>query len=579
MGYGGACSQARALGRFGVVALAVLLGCREAGVRDGDSGAETTLIDDDGPVALSYVCGNRFLVMNSYSVPVAVTWHIVGSEEDGAATLGPAPADEPAYSELMVETRTRGALQLSVDGKLVGARPNDGVVCTPDVGAPALAAGSVEDAGEWTAPFAWPGVAVNLSLLPDGRVLTWGHAGVPQVWDPATGQFTAVPSPALLFCAGQTLNDAGRVVVAGGHIANNRGLPNMTVFDAAAKAWTSAGPMALGRWYPTTTTMSNGDIVILAGRDQAGRPVKLPEIWSNGVLRRLTSASRSLPYYPRSFLAPDGRVYVAGPQQQTFFLDIGGTGHWTTGPIRLYGGREYGAAVMYDEGRILYVGGGHTTNTAEVLDLNAASPVWTWTTSMAFARRHLNAVLLPTGDVLVVGGTGGTAGNDLSKAVHAAEMWDPSTGRWTTLAGNTVNRGYHTTAILLPDGRVLLSGSGDGAGAPSERNAELFKPPYLFAGSRPVISDAPTSVGYGETFDVTTADAAAIASVSLIRLGATTHAFDMNQRFQRLSFTAGSSSLTVTAPGNRNRTPPGHYMLFVVKGDGVPSVARIVRIN
>ena len=147
------------------------------------------------------------------------------------------------------------------------------------------------------------------------------------------------------------------------------------------------------------------------------------------------------------------------------------------------------------------------------------------------------------------------------------------------LASNTINRGYHTTAILLPDARVLLSGSGDGAGAPSERNAELFKPPYFFAGSRPTISAAPTSIGYGQTFQVTTADASTIASVSFIRLGATTHAFDMNQRFQRLSFTAGGGSLTVSGPSDPNRTPPGHYMLFVVNGSGVPSVAKIVKIN
>lgn len=579
MRHSGACSEARALGRLGFVALVILLGCREAAERDGDGAAPITLIDEDGPVAVSYVCGNRFLVMNSYSVPVAVSWRVVGSEEDGAASLAAAPADEPEYSELMVETRTRGALQLYQDGKLVGARPNDGVVCTPDAGAPALASGSVAQIGEWTAPFDWPVVAVHLGLLPNGKVLSWGKSGVPQVWDPSSGQFTAVPSPVLLFCAGTTLNESGKVVVVGGHISNAHGLPNVTVFDPAAASWSPAGTMALGRWYPTTTTMANGDVVILAGKDQAGKQVRLPEVWSKGTLRQLTGASQSFPYYPRGFLTANGRIYVAGPQQQTRFLDVSGTGRWISGPNRQYGAREYGAAVMYDDQKILYVGGGHTTSTAEVFDLDNPSAGWSYTNPMASARRHANAVLLPTGQVLVVGGTGGTAGNDLTKAVHAAEVWDPGTGQWTTLASNSVNRGYHTTAILLPDARVLLSGSGNGAGAPNEMNAELFSPPYLFAGARPTISDAPTSVGYGATFHVATPNASTIASVSFIRLGATTHAFDMNQRFQSLSFAASGGDLTVTAPANPNRTPPGHYMLFLMNGNGVPSVAKIVRIN
>ena len=105
---------------------------------------------------------------------------------------------------------------------------------------------------------------------------------------------------------------------------------------------------------------------------------------------------------------------------------------------------------------------------------------------MAYARCHLNLTVLPTGEVLATGGTGGTTGNDLTQAAHAAEVWNPSTGQWTTLASNVVSRGYHATSILLPDGRVLHSGSGDASNQVDERNAEIFSPPYLFHGPRPV---------------------------------------------------------------------------------------------
>jgi hypothetical protein len=270
---------------------------------------------------------------------------------------------------------------------------------------------------------------------------------------------------------------------------------------------------------------------------------------------------------------------VAGSPRPTRYLSLNGSGAWQSGPTKLFGAREYGSAVMYDDGKILYAGGSRTTNTAEVIDLNLAQPVWKWTGSMANARRHLNLTVLPTGEVLATGGVGGTTFNDVSKPVRAAELWNPASGQWTTLASSSIVRGYHATALLLPDGRVVHAGSGDGAGAPNQLNAEFFSPPYLSRGERPAISGAPTTVAYGSQFRVTTPQAGAIAQVSLIRLGAATHAFDENQRFQRLSFTADATGLTITAPASRNRTPPGHYMLFILNGSEVPSVARIVRIS
>lgn len=338
-------------------------------------------------------------------------------------------------------------------------------------------------------------------------------------------------------------------------------------------------PMRLGRWYPTATELSTGEVVILAGRDQAGQVVTEPEIWSSGTIRSLTGAPRVFPYYPRAFLAPNGRVFYAGEQQATRYLNTAGKGSWTTVGSRLYGVRDYGSAVMYDVGKILYVGGGHTTNTAEIIDLNSAAPTWQWTGSMVNPRRHLNATVLPTGQVLVTGGLSGTGWNDLTTGVHAAELWNPATGTWTVLASNTITRGYHATSILMPDGRVLHAGSGDGGGSPDEENAELFSPPYLFKGARPTITSAPTSIAYNTTFQVTTPQASDIGKVSLIHLGAATHAFDMGQRFQWLSFQRQTGALSITGPTSRNVTPPGHYMLFILDTSGVPSVAKIIQVG
>jgi hypothetical protein len=440
----------------------------------------------------------------------------------------------------------------------------------------ALSIGTVE-VGQWSQPFDWPIVAIHMMLLPSGRVLSIGRTGTPQLWDPATGAFTAVPAPANLFCSGHVLLSDGQVLVAGGHISDGRGLPNITLFSDAG-GWTSSTPMARGRWYPTATTMGNGDVVITAGTNEDSLYVTIPEIWSNGSVRQLTGANLALPWYPRAFLAPDGSLFVAGPTG-TRFLSVSGAGSWRSAPPRLYSYRDYGSAVMYDDGKILYAGGGNTTNTAEVIDLNEPSPQWRWTGSMAYPRRQHNATLLPTGEVLVTGGVSGTTFNDVSTGVHAAEIWDPPSGQWTILASNAITRGYHGTSLLLPDGRVLNAGSGEGASAPNERNAEIFSPPYLLRGPRPVITSAPSEVHYGEQFRIETPEPTAITHVSFIRLGAVTHAFDENQRFQRLAFTADANGLSVTAPISGNRAPPGHYMVFILNGTAVPSVAKIVRLN
>jgi galactose oxidase len=533
------------------------------------------------PVDLVYVCGNKFLVTNSTSSVAEVEYRVVGTNESGRLALREGPGEDPGYSETELETGKPGVVELYHDDTRVARRANEGLPCgTTSMSASVAALGNESTVGRWASPFAWPIIGLHLHLLKNGKVLSWGKFGTPYVWDPVAKTFTAVPASTWLFCGGHAFLSDGRLLVNGGHISDNHGLPDASLFDPVTNAWSTRAPMAKGRWYPTTTTLANGEAVTIAGRDQSGTVVTIPEVWTGSAWRALTSAGRSLPYYPRTFLAPNGKVFYAGEKQATYYLSTAGTGSWSSVGSRRYGTRDFGAAVMYQPGKVLYVGGGRTTNTAEIIDLNQPGPTWQWTGSMAYARRHLNATILPTGQVLVTGGTSGTGFSDEASAIHAAELWDPSTGKWTTLASNRVTRVYHSTALLLRDGRVLLTGSGDAAGNANHFDAEIFSPPYLYKGSRPSIFKAPSTVNYGEVFFIGTgtADPATIKRVTWIRLGSVTHAFDSNQRFNELSFVPTTGGLSVKAPSSRNLAPPGHYLLFILNANGVPSTARIIRI-
>lgn len=539
---------------------------------------------DEAPIRALYVCGNRFVIINAQPFSVQVTWRIQGTDEQGDQTLAPASDGDPGFSEIEVTSQHQGPLELYRGEQLLAVRDNERQACEPTTGPAFATAASTGTAGAWSAPFSWPIVAVHMHLLRTGKVLAFGKFGDPYLYDPANGSFKALPAGANLFCSGHAFLPDGRLLVAGGHISDNHGIPDGHLFNPSTQAWSRTADMRAGRWYPTSTELADGGILTIAGKDQNAIPAKVPEIWKSGAWRALTGATISLPYYPRQFLAPNGKVFYAGELRTTKYLNTSGSGSWTTVGDRRFGVRDFGAAVMYLPGKILYVGGGRTTATAETIDLNQAAPVWKWTGSMAYPRRHLNATMLPTGEVLVTSGTRGTSFDEPSLAVHVAEIWNPATGTWRQVASNSVNRSYHSTSLLLPDGRVLHAGSGDatmtnGQPAPAQKNAEYYSPPYLFLGARPTISSAPTPISYGTSFAVGTPNASSIAKVSLIALGSTTHAFDMGQRFMWLTFSKTSSGLTVKAPTSRNAAPPGYYMLFILNSTGVPSKARIIQLH
>ena len=519
---------------------------------------------------------------------------------DSTETLAPPPPPPPPpadwvfcanENETCVFTGTRD-VRYGSDGLYAYDTATDGVPCTNAVfGDPAPNVAKHCDSkgtagtppsdpalvGSWSALQDWPEVAVHAALLPTGRVMLYGYSDDPQLWDPSTSSVTATTKVGYNpFCSGLTLLANGGLFLAGGHISNNVGLNDVSIYDPVTSTWSRQPDMNAGRWYPTTTMLADGSVLVVSGDvDNTVGVNPLPQVWTDGHWRDLTDALIQMDLYPRMFLGPDGRVFNAGPQQTARYLDTSGTGRWTDSARSTGGFRSYGTAVMYDPGKVLIVGGDDPPiASAEKIDLNRPSPQWQPAGAMNMPRRQLNATVLPDGTVLMTGGSSAPGFDNAAGAVLNAELWDPSANAFTQLAQAPRYRGYHSVALLMPDGRVLSAG-----GDINSHNAELFSPPYLFKGSRPIVTAAPSNITYGQSFVVETPDAASISAVTLVRLSTVTHAFNMNQRFVRLAFSAGADRLTVTPPSVGEVAPPGHYMLFLLNGAGVPSIAPIVRLS
>jgi hypothetical protein len=563
-----------------------------------------------------------------------------------------------AAAARVLETRTKQAgfyaLRIKLDNAPNGARPAYKLAVTyaapqrltAEAGAAdgtpvTQPAADPKEVGRWDPVFSLANAPIHTHLLPNGKVLFWGrrddpdgsldeHSCTPHIWDPANPKTTTpTPQPKLadgttvnLFCSGHTLLPDGRLLVGGGHWEDGKGLTQAALYDHEKNAWTALPAMNNGRWYPTLVTLADGSAVVLSGSYETSdhkntQNNNISQVWHGTEWRPLAAfpgdgsetanppepVGAPLELYPTVHVAPDGRLFMSGPAKQSWFLDTKGAGTWTklAGPhgSRAAGRRDYAPAVMYDVGKIIYIGGGNNpdapagkqppTMAVEIIDLTAPTPEWKSTGNLHFARRQHNATLLADGTVLVTGGSRGFGFNDLdaNEPVHEAELWDPASGEWTVLPAETIDRCYHSTAILLPDATVLSAGGGEfdiGNKTPNpkkdtHRDAQIFHPPYLFRGTRPRITTAQTEVHYGDSFPVGTTDPTDIGKVTLIRLSSVTHTFNTSQRFLGLHFVVADGGLRVAAPDRPEICPPGYYMLFLLSRAGVPSVAQIVHVT
>jgi Domain of unknown function (DUF1929) len=459
-------------------------------------------------------------------------------------------------------------------------------------------AGDASLVGHWSDRYEIDVTGIHAILLPTGKVLLFSYGStentsIATLWDPATHTGKRIATPQQnIWCAGQTLLADGRVLVVGGNIpkgdsTNYRGLDSIWIFDPWEEKWIYQGRMNDGRWYPTSTLLPDGRVVITSGfsADGSGRintDVELftpsPDRTKPGTIT--TVGSHSFNLYPFQFVLRDGRVLIAGPFRSDHALLDPATWDWDALPA-LQGDHYYGSAVLLPDGpsgssKVMVIGGDGQTST-EVIDAENLGAGWKLRKPLPEARRNANSVLTADGAIITIGGNGL---NNYEEPRFEALRYDPAADTWSHLAAQQEERGYHSTALLLPDGRILSAGDDgpDGGGGASDE-IEVFSPPYLFKGARPAIMSAPDEVGYGAAFSVTTSGEAPARAV-LMAPGATTHANDMHQRLVALAMTPGGAGrIELTSPANRAIAPPGYYELVLVSAAGVPSEARFLRLG
>ena len=504
---------------------------------------------------------------------------------------------------------------------------------------------------------AYEHMAEHAATLRTGKVLMWGDPPEYFLWNPnpppgvdpkvawesfPTSYINANGQPTIFepVCSGHSFLSDGKLLVAGGEPHDV--IAKAWKFDPIQNEWTDtrgngspgAGDMAIERWYPTVLTLGDdsGRVLVASGDHMASSPPPI-EIYTEytdsfSPVPVTGAIEKSFPQtYPGLNVLPNGTIFYTptgfvnhsgtpDPNSVAAANLVGQSAYFTFSGISTGSWHDIGAnyrakgmAVSLlrqqptEPDRVMVVGGGgpSTMATSQIIDVSQQPPTWGSTTNLNHSRRNVNVVLLPDGTVFVCGGR-----DAQNTAVDPCELYRPSTDAWYPMASLKSERAYHSVALLLPSGKVMVTGGGGDGYLSFNHSIEIFSPPYLFNpngtqipdSARPRITtfpdpDAGEIVLHGSSFEVATSiDACDIASVVMVRPMAVTHQTDTEQRVLELSFTvSGATTLSVTAPDGRVHpygmggghthaiAPRGYYMLFILNNSGVPSVAKFIQLR
>ncbi|MCZ7431536.1 glyoxal oxidase [Streptomyces sp. WMMC1477] len=464
------------------------------------------------------------------------------------------------------------------------------------------------------------------------QVIGEKNAGRAFLWNPARGTgpeaFRKVtppvinmpdgknePRPAPFFCAGHAFLPNGMLGVFGGNLGGNHGAGAKLslVFDPWTETWALNEEMSVGRWYPSAVTGPDGRILVMSGQSELGwgtptevverfpafaRPVPVVKAdVPRGVA--VDTFGATAPYrhdYPHLFSLRDGKIYGLGRDhdQQWLFDPVKETR--TALPDRPGTSlRNYGSAVPLPAGfrgpdSVLVLGGDRNDpNTYQLVGRQ-----WKKQEPRAFGRTQDDTLILPDGTLMTVNGAfdirdyGNGPYNPNADPKYRQVELRGEDGNWRLGPVQRLPRGYHSNAVVLPDGRVMVTGdeAQQIANDPDitddmDGSIEIYEPAYLHGGERPDLAAVPQrALAYDERFTVLTGTPEDVDRAVLLAPTTATHAVNFSQRHLDVRVKGRSgTSLELQAPPSAKAAPPGYYMLFLLNEDGVPSVAKWVHFT
>ena len=460
--------------------------------------------------------------------------------------------------------------------------------------------------GKWSDIIEWPHIPVTAANLVNGQILTWAASQKTSFpggldftyasrWNPLTQNFIENNNTLHdMFAGYPVLLEDGRLLINGGNNIDRK----TSIFDYRTNVWSESDNTHRGRWYPTSVALPSGEVFTALGTG-GGR---YPEVWNEQtgwrVLSNINLDNPILQYdayyeqnwWPLLHLTPQGDIFHSGPTPRMHRIDTKGLGKIIqVGTAFNDWYPKHGITLLYDEGKLLVAGGAvsggdkTSTNKAMIIDINASVPKITPIKAMKYPRKFHNGVVLPTGEVLVIGGNTTGRKFDDRGTILTPEIWNPNSKKWREVADSSVPRNYHSVALLLTDGRVLSAGGGLCNCAADHQNGQIYSPPYLFnsdgsLATRPQILDAPDKVKNGQRFNVRTDSV--IKKFSWIKMSATTHAINTDLRFLTADFSKKEEGeYQITAHANKNILTPGYWMLFAVDEHDVPSIAKVIQVS
>ncbi len=478
---------------------------------------------------------------------------------------------------------------------------------------------SATSGGVWSEKIDTPVIAVAAANLPTGKVLMWSSnmqttfgAGPAEtytaIFDPITRTSTqriVRESQHDMFCPGISLLDDGRLLISGGNSAGSTSIYSAETDNSSV--WQRAEDLNIPRGYHSSAITPSGAVFTIGGSWSGGIGGKMGEIWHEGrgwfplsglpgsLLQEGTNDPEGVyreDNHAWIFAAPGERMFHAGPGTAMHWLDLNGNGSYTSAGTRA--DDEYsmnGSVAMYDIGKILKAGGApayayeRTANAnSYIIDVNGAQPSVQRVANMKYPRTLGNSVVLPNGEVMVIGGIPIATPFSDQFSVMIPEIFNPDTQTWRDAASIQVPRNYHSTALLLPDGRVMAAGGGQCGDCDTNHfDTQIYSPEYLFTANgqprqRPTITNAPAKADYGQTISVSSNGN--VDHYVLMRLSSVTHSINTDQRRVPLATrNTGNGNFQLSIPTDRGIAPPGLYMLFAMDANGTPSISRNIQIG